>query len=70
MKINTFKNIQKKNKKICSQKIYFDELKNNLLLHKIEIKNMQANIQNLSKKINYLKLYINRMLGIQKPPHY
>lgn len=70
MKINTFKNIQKKNKKICSQKIYFDELKNNLLLHKIEIKNMQANIQNLSKKINYLKLYINRMLGMQKPPHY
>ncbi|QIQ41529.1 MAG: hypothetical protein G4B00_02690 [Buchnera aphidicola (Aphis urticata)] len=70
MKINTSKNMQNKNKKICSQNIYFDELKNNVLLHKIEIKNMQENIQNLSKKINYLKLYINQMLRIQKPPHY
>ncbi|QFQ32336.1 hypothetical protein [Buchnera aphidicola] len=70
MKIKKFKNIQNKNKKIYNQEIYYNELKNNIFLHKKEIKNIQDNIKNLSKKINYLESCMNRILDIQKPPHY
>ncbi|ALD15458.1 hypothetical protein IX46_02750 [Buchnera aphidicola (Aphis glycines)] len=70
MKIKKFKNIQNKHKKNYSQKIYDNKMKNNVFLHQIEIKNIQNSIKSLSKKINYLELCINRILGTQKPPHY
>lgn len=70
MKKNTFKKTKKNNKKTYNQKKYINELKNQILLHEMQIKKIQENIQNLSKKLNYMNLYINRLSVIQKPPHY
>ncbi|QCI16755.1 hypothetical protein D9V60_02705 [Buchnera aphidicola (Aphis craccivora)] len=62
--------MKKNNKKFYLQKKYIKALKNKILLHQIEIKNIQENIKYLSKKLNYINLYINRLSGINRPPHY
>ncbi|QCI17332.1 hypothetical protein D9V62_02710 [Buchnera aphidicola (Aphis helianthi)] len=70
MKKKFFKNIENDNKKINIQEKYINELKNKISLNQIEIKNIQETIKNLSKKINDIKLYIDRLLKVRQPPHY
>ncbi|QCI19048.1 hypothetical protein [Buchnera aphidicola] len=70
IKIKQVKKMQNKTKKIYNQKKHINELKKKILLHQIEIKKIHETICDLSKQLNYMKLYINQLLASQRPPHY
>lgn len=53
-----------------TQKKDINEIKKAILLYQMEIINIQKKMQELSKKLNYITLCVNRLSKIQLPPHY
>ncbi|QCI25152.1 hypothetical protein D9V76_02735 [Buchnera aphidicola (Rhopalosiphum padi)] len=53
-----------------TQKKDINEIKEAILLYQMEIINIQKKMQELSKKLNYITLCVNRLSKIQLPPHY